>query len=839
MIEPKKMPQRSAHSRSDARRVALLLGAVALAAVGACNSTELANTAGDRIVPTASVTIAPQRGDSTTIDSVDVRQGIDFTVEASDDAVLASVVWRVLVDGVAIKVDSAPRSALGKSYRSTQHLALPGVLPGQTLNVNLDVIDGGGNLERAFAAAVAFDPNVPRVRLVNSDAAVIPGGTYTVTVRGDDSLGVLKLGYRVTGLAGAVRADSIANSVPLPKIDSVAFQLQIPTGIAVGTAFTVEPFAENRDGLRSNGTPMSVRVVAAGPDAQSPLVYQSVPPRMERNDSLTLTARDPDGLVRVVGYVLKDSAGRTLVQSADTLATPTQQISRRKAFVPPITLRGRGLFVVGYAIDVAGHIGYALPAGATLSITSDSLAKRDPVVYAFGQTSALPAKSLGADIAVDTTRATVYVSNLNRNQLEVFRYGQGVTALPSVSVGSMPWGMAIDNSGSLLLVANSGGTNISKVDLAQRGEVGRVKTTNEYVYDVQYSKDDASGGFKYKINGPIDYSDRPQFIAQSASGALYYSTRPTSEATPGTLRRIDNFLDTRAEPKQIWQYTSVIRGHYVILNADHVDVQEGQSGVPDSLIICDHPQGQSVESGSCFKDATVDPIIASIRAIGGNAVAVKDRDVTSLALPDTNFVAVGGDRRRVAFGEAHTGNRAGRVMMVFDTSGTPAFSEEYSAGIEVLDLTNNASDRVFGLAINGNSSNVAVHGVETFFADSALRLQGKFATFNTGAGIAFHPRNDSESPADLSTRVVFVASGDQSIQIVDSYTYRLRGRIPLRTNLYGPLRAATPTAAERAVDPTLVVKLFGLTPEGLVVIDVRSSDIDNAIGTAGASRARR
>jgi hypothetical protein len=60
---------------------------------------------------------------------------------------------------------------------------------------------------------------------------------------------------------------------------------------------------------------------------------------------------------------------------------------------------------------------------------------------------------------------------------------------------------------------------------------------------------------------------------------------------------------------------------------------------------------------------------------------------------------------------------------------------------------------------------------------------------------------------------------------VDSYSYRLRGRIPIRSNLYGALRAVTPTPAERAADPSLVVKLFGLTPEGLVMIDVHASDI--------------
>jgi hypothetical protein len=405
-----------------------------------------------------------------------------------------------------------------------------------------------------------------------------------------------------------------------------------------------------------------------------------------------------------------------------------------------------------------------------------------------------------------------------------------LSPLASVAVGSMPWGMTIDNSGSLLLVANSGGTNISKVNLVARQEEGRVKTANEYVFDVTYSKDDNSGGFRFTVSAPIDYSDRPQYIAQSASGSLYYSTRPTSAATPGTLRKIDNFLDARTEPRQIWQYGAFLGGHYVIINADAVDVIKGQNGVPDQIIICDHTVGNLPTTATCVQSMTVEGAVATLRAfpVNGNVEAVKDLDVKSLALPDTNFVAVGGDRRRVMFGEANSGNRAGRVMLVFDPAGTPADGAVYSAPMEIVDLTSNASDKVFGVDINKNSSNFGVHGVETFFADSSLRLQGKYATFNTGAGIAFHPQNIDEATPDTLARVAFVASGDKSIQIVDSYSYRLRGRIPIRQNLYGPLRAVMPTPSEQNGDPTLVVKLFGLTPEGIVVIDVRRADIDNA-----------
>jgi len=734
-------------------------------------------------------------------------------------------VTSVVVDGAALRSDSVANPTGSNTVSRTSKLQLGGVRSGQVIVIRATAYDAGGNKASAEVTAVAFDPAVPRVLVLNPDIAVIGGGTYTFNVQGIDSLGITKLGYRSSGPAALTRMDSSLFAVPYPKNDTVTFSFTVPASTAVGTTFNIEPFATNRDGLGATGEKVSVTVVAPGQDTQTPLVYQSVPARMETGDSLDLTARDPDGLVKAIGYVVKDSTGLQVASVEFPVSTPAQQVVRRVEWNLPITLRGRGLFVIGYAVDQANHKGYAVSSGSNIPVSSAALAKRDPTVYAFGHTTALPAGSLGADIAVDPSRSRVYVSNINKNQLEAFNYGATLSPLPAVSVGAQPWGMAIDNSGSMLLVANSGGTNISRVNLTTRLENGRIKTANAYLFDVAWSKDPTSGGFKYTVSAPIDYSDRPQYIAQSASGALYYSTRPTDESSPGTLRRIDNFLDPRAEPRQIWQYGTLARGHWVILNADDVDVVLGESGVPDSIIVCDHAVGADPSTSQCFQEATIPEAIAQLRTIGANASDVKDLDVGSLALPDTNFVAVGADRRRVAFGEANTGGSAGRVMVVFDPSGTPAYGEQYSAPIEVKDLTNNASDRVFGLAINNNSTNIAVHGVETFFADSALRLQGKFATFNTGAGVAFHPNNVDEETADLKARVAFVASGDFSIQIVDSYSYRLRGRIPIRSKLYGPLRAVLPSAADLAADPTVVVKLFGLTSEGLVMIDVHASDI--------------
>ena len=810
------------HFVRRAGQSALPLGALAAALAG-CDSTNLTSSSGDRIVPTVTLAVEGVRNSPASADSVNVRVPLSVTVNATDNAAIAAIVTSIVVDGQVLKADSVSTST-GNTVSRTSKLQLSGVRPGQSLIIRATAIDGGGNRGSAEVNAVAFDTAIPGVLILSPDATVIAGGTYTFNVHGTDTLGISKLGYQSSGPSALTRSDSSLFSVPLPEDDTVTFSFTVPSTVSVGTTFTIEPFAENRDALRGLGEVITVRVAAPGQDTQTPLVYQTVPSRLELGDSLDFTARDPDGLVKAIGFVVKDSTGAQ-VHSQEVPVTAAQQIVRRLEWTLPLHLRGRGLFVIGYAVDQADHKGYAVPNGATIPVAGDGLAKRDPAVYAFGHTTALPTGSLGADIAVDTARSRVYVSNINKNQLEAFNYGSSISQLAPVSVGAMPWGMTIDNSGSFLLVANSGGTNISRVDLGTRTETGRIKTANAYLYDVGYSKDESSGGFKYSVSAPIDYSDRPQYIAQSASGALYYSTRPTTEATPGTLRRIDNFLDPRAEPRQIWQYGAVGRGHWVILNADAVDVIVGQTGVPDTIIVCDHAVGADPSTSQCVKDTEIPVAVAALRAIGANVTDVKDLSVSSLSLPDTNFVAVGGDRRRVAFGEANTGGGAGRVMLVYDPSGTPAGGEQYSAPIDVRDLTNNASDKVFGVAINNNSTNIAVHGVETFFSDSSLRLQGKFATFSTGAGVAFHPGNVDEETADLSARVAFVASGDASIQIVDTYSYRLRGRIPIRANLYGPLRAVPPTPAERASTPSLVVKLFGLTPEGLVMIDVHASDI--------------
>src|SRR5262249_39838009 len=152
--------------------------------------------------------------------------------------------------------------------------------------------------------------------------------------------------------------------------------------------------------------------------------YQSVPPRMETGDSLDIVGRDSDGLLKAIGYIVKDSSGAEVASVDIPITTPAQQVVQRVAWNDPIALRSRRPVVARYAVDQANHKGYAVASGTNVPVSNEPEAKHDPTVYAFGHTTALPVGSLGADIAVDNGggRSRVYVSNITKNQLEAFDY---------------------------------------------------------------------------------------------------------------------------------------------------------------------------------------------------------------------------------------------------------------------------------------------------------------------------------------------------------------------------------------------------------------------------------
>jgi hypothetical protein len=678
----------------------------------------------------------------------------------------------------------------------------------------------------------------PQVTIVRpgSGAVAAPGKSIIVELRAGDKDGVRTLGYRVTGAQF-----NTTRNAPNPPValDSLTFvdTLVVPPTLTPPTTFTITPFATDGIGQPGSGASVvvTVPVINTATDVEGPLVYQTLNPRVEVDDSISIRAIDQAGIARV-GFTMYDEATGAAIVTRDSVfagSSFSDLVVNYKLDVPPAYL-GMKIFIVSYAYDGVGNVGYSIPKSTTATQGSAALGLPDTTLVVFGRTYGLPQGGTAADIAVDELRNNVFVSNITFDRLEVWEQGTQKFASKKIAVGADPWGLFVANGLDTLLVANSAGTNVSRVfigssDLTQVNEVAgrRIKTSETVIYDVAFAID-AAGIARFSVKA-YSFSDRPQYIAQANTGDMFYSTKPTPTAPAGTIRRYDPSVPF-PESQTLWQYGTIKNsgGTFAVVNADSIRVLVAPSPtISDTLEICDHSYGQNPLSvsnggtGRCVRSNTPGGLASALSAFNSDVALIGNLDVNSLALTDTTFVAAGGDRRWVAFGEGNTGVAAGRVFMVNALAGI------FSPGLLVKDLTDNASESVFGIAINSNSTNVGTHGRESYFSEIEspfhLRLQGKFNTFDVGAGIAFHPDNVGDSaPIDDPARTAFVASANGTIEIVDSFHYTGRGELPVRANLYGPIRV---THAMPGDDPSIILKVFGLTTEGLIVIDVRASDI--------------
>ena len=301
---------------------------------------------------------------------------------------------------------------------------------------------------------------------------------------------------------------------------------------------------------------------------------------MEIGDSLDLTARDPDGLIKAIGFIVKDSTGLQVASAEFPVSTPAQQVVRRVEWSVADRAPRSGSLRDRVRRRPGEPQGLRRPTGA-----NDPGGHRQPrrsVIPPCTRSATPPPCRLAASVPTSRStrrRARVYVSNINEEPARSVRLRRHAVASCRRSRSArMPWGMAIDNSGSLLLVANSGGTNISRVDLATRVESGRIKTANAYLFDVAYSKDETSGGYKY-VRLAADRLLRSPAIHRAVgerSAVLLARVRRSDAHARERCAVSTTSSMPRAEPRQIWQYGTVSRGHWVILNADDVDVVAGR-----------------------------------------------------------------------------------------------------------------------------------------------------------------------------------------------------------------------------------------------------------------------
>jgi len=444
-----------------------------------------------------------------------------------------------------------------------------------------------------------------------------------------------------------------------------------------------------------------------------------------------------------------------------------------------------------------------------------------------------------ADVTLDEAHNRLYMSNWSRNRVEVLRLSDSTFA-DAVSVGSQPWGMFINNAGNRLIVANSGGTNISFVDISgatmpTREQISeRLLTPNLGLFNVRVETTDV--GTRYTVTR-FDFSDRPQFIAQDNTGRLLYSTEPTAAAAGGTVRVVDTSLP-RQETRLLYTRDAIIESDNTTAIA-HID-SIALNATGTSVELFDHIPGTTTVISSALA-ADLNLAVDALRAQGSDIAAYPGAwDIQRVGLSDTTYVAASGDRAFVAFGE---GASAPFADVWLWNAGTSTVSD----AISVADLVGNAAEQVLGVSLNRNGRLGAARGLggAFFFSNNAdfegdLRLQGVFdSPLQAGGsgGVALHPLHTEVRASDLTT-LAFVASSDSTIKIVDTFHFRSRGSIAIKGTMVGPLRAGLPLPGENtglSACDQIEVKLYGLmrTVEGsppapqtrAVIINVRRKDI--------------
>jgi hypothetical protein len=803
-------------------------------------------------------------------DSIFVR------VHVADSAGVAEVRLR----GEAIRRDSLQNTTVVTRY-AQKTVVMPGLpnemaprdttlvrylLPvggdvSEDVHIIAEAIDLGGNM----SADTVVISDGPRVQIMNlaDNSNVGMNRMLLVHVNAmDRTAGLDSVKLIIGGLRDEVQ--TIRNLYPLESVDTT-FSVNIGS---VAGQLTLQPRVWNRNTVPGTGQTVRLNVTAIETsDSERPRVLRTISSsdRLELTDTVRVVVRATDGDGSGVARM-----GMVAVVSADTDQLNPREVYRTSAvFAPPLggTPERTFTFTIGdvfnelettyprrftlqvhaFAVDAAGNCGASVSAQLTAAVCSAvdaggqtyyRAAEMTPASYqvtgTIGRSVRLPGGGRIADAVVDEARRRIYLSNIEQNKIDVFLLAeQQFAPLSGLQgrVGAAPWGMVIANDS--LFVANSGGTNISVMPLAGSGwpvEARRISTPNLVLYDV--SMDVVEGKLRY-VPVYTDYSDRPQFIAEHASGMLLFSTLPTMAARDGTLRYVDRsagreetyLLHTGAttpDPKSI-----------AISQIDSMTVVRAADGDDRVILFDHHPATGAVIVSDTL---TLTNALEDLRTQGSDVEWYAGRwSHDAMGLADTTYVAASADRSTIAFGE---GAKApfGRVFICCTIQSTDTgIKLGLSSQMNVVDLVNNAAERVFGLALNTNGQLGVARGSESaYYFDRSLRLQGEFRSgmANGAGGAVLHPLHAGMGGSAVS-RLSFVPTSSRTIKLIDSYHFFERGEIHIRDNVVGPVRAFMPTAADNtglsASHPNyILVRLLAVTEDShVVVIDVRNRDLDN------------
>jgi DNA-binding beta-propeller fold protein YncE len=598
--------------------------------------------------------------------------------------------------------------------------------------------------------------------------------------------------------------------------------IAVPPGAVGDLVFTVT--ATSAAGIQSAPAEAVVRVL--GPDVDPPEVSVTsiIPDRVERDDSLTVAVRCRDlgevGQLAWCGYTVRfigpggqvaTVVRRDTVPARDTAAI--HEVLPLQGFDPlalPVEL---DIEVHGFAIDAAGNCG----AGVTVAWSSESCIGtegiiadvEDPATTVTVVAATTINREWGGtieELAVDAVRGLVFGSVIDRNRIEVLDFiGPRTEARrPDILVGSRPAGITLDRTGDTLIVANSGGTSLSFVDLNTRQERSRLETPNAALYTLP----PCTGGETAPIVFWQDFGDRPLRVAQDRDGVIMYST-----TAGGPIRMVEHNPGWSVREANIMLWSDVVApspGSWAVTYVDSMVVRPENVYACDPLVdrvtIYDHVPGHPSQRISATSTvANFAQAITSLRQQGSDILAFQDsawavdywnvgREARFAASRDRSTIAIADGSR--AWTWRAKGARPGlhdRVVSWY---------------LSIDDLSNNLELGINGIAVDQQGRQFAARGGSSIvYFDDLLRLHGshEFGTLTGDAGVALHP----------TARLAFAPTNDRSVLVLETGGhYQQVAELPLVRTLMGPVHFS----ARRGNDPpTLVGRVHGLDGDGNVV----------------------
>jgi len=769
----------------------------------ACNDNTSIDPLRDRIPPTLSLT--PRTGLADTV--------IGFNTEAKDNLGLKNIHVQA-VGAVGVVFDTTFTSTVTDIQLPFTLFASRTVPPGTPVTITAQAIDGGGNtsgVDTLIMATGNLPP--PQVAVLSpfSGSSAVVGKSILVTVMGKAATKVMSLGLNSTG--PVVRNDSVLFASPL--LDSTTMQdtIAIPANAAPGT-LTITPFLRDSLGQRAVGPSITINVQTAAQINSVPVVNQYCVGnsaydnacghvrRVEVTDTVHVEADDPSGISQL-GYEVRSTPGGPIDDSS-TFVSNGQLTFQPHTFTMklPYTNFPTTAYIQVFARNSNGVRAYAKLASG--------LDRIDTVTVVAGVTRSLPFGGQVADALYHPGKDRLYLTNITKNRVEVFNLADSSFKAP-VIVGSRPWGITAwprdrnGTKGDTLLVANSGGTQISYVDLDAGAsgsglEVFRYLLPNIIVATITTTTS-ATSGLPIRVRTVYDFSDRPQYIGATCHQAggicqdviLTYSTTPTP-GQPGPFSDLNGTLRWENLTKGVTPagHSDSTTSHFFFEQAI------GQAGA----------RGDTLEIVRRDADGVgTTTLVPAFSALGSTVVTAQ-----KLAFRDTTFVRNSGDFHRAVFGEG--GSVVNSRAMMYDVERGYDPTEWWvdlgvSPPVDVSDFIANTSARMFGVAINFDGGLAAFRADSTYITNPALRLMGIFNTTASNAGLDFHPQNTGANSFPLNTRLAFAASSEPLIEIYDTNCYLRVGTIPIRDPIIGPVTAA--------LRPSGQLVLVGATAKGVVI----------------------